>query len=194
MAFPQKVTDRLSQAPSRTPGSLRQLLLLSTLMFLLSLSSYVGLSFGYKKYLESSIEESKNQITAFSEQIPLEDQTKLIDFYSQILNLKNLLTTHVNLSPTFEWLEANTQINTYFQNLRFDKKDRTLSLLATSKSFNDMAEQILAFENLKTQVEKVEVSNISSRTNAWQFNLDLTLSSGFLTNLAGAENSSSQNP
>jgi len=194
MAFPQKVTDRLSQAPSRTPGGLRQLLLLSTLLFLLSAASYVGLNFGYKKYLESSIKESQKQIDDFSKQIPIEDQTKLISFYSQLLNLKFLLASHTNLSPTFPWLETNTQINTYFTNFRFDKKNNSIAISATSKSFNDMAEQILAFENLKNQVEKVEVSNISSKLNAWQFNLDLTLSPSFLVQFQTPPNDSSETP
>jgi len=190
MAFPQKVTDRLSQAPSRTPGSLRQLLLLSTLLFLLSVASYVGLSFGYKKYLESSIKDSKEQIIAFSEQVPVEEQAKLISFYSQLINLKSLLANHINLSPSFTWLEDNTQINTYFLSLDFDKKSNSLSLSAVSKTFNDMAEQILAFENLKDQVVGVKVSNISSQPNAWQFNLDLTLSNDFLTQFSQADESS----
>ncbi|MEK7138482.1 MAG: hypothetical protein AAB787_03170 [Patescibacteria group bacterium] len=195
MAFPQKVTDRLSQAPSRTPGSLRQLLLLSTLLFLLSAASYVGLSFGYKAYLEKSINESKDQIAEFSEQIPLDDQIKLINFYSQLLNLKSLLASHVNLSPTFPWLETNTQINTSFSNFRFDRKGNALSLSATSKTFTDMAEQILAFETLKDQVLKVEVSNISSKANIWQYNLDLALSPSFLTQFqVPIAEDSSENP
>lgn len=194
MPFPQKVTDRLSQAPSRTPGGLRQLLLLSTLLFLLSAASYVGLKFGYKKlYLEPSIEASKKQLVEFSEKVPLEDQTKLISFYSQLINLKSLLASHVPFSPIFAWLETNTQINTYFKDFNFDKKNNTLSLSASSKSFNDMAEQILAFENQNDQVKKVEVSNISSKENVWQFNLDLSLSPGFLIQFRTLQSNSNSN-
>lgn len=196
MAFPQKVTDRLSQAPSRTPGGLKQLLLLSTLLFLISAASYVGLSFGYKKYLESSIQKSKQEIADFSQQVSLEDQAKLINFYAQLLNLKSLLNSHIKLSPVFAWLETNSQINTYFQNFRFDRKTNSLSLSATSKTFTDMAEQILAFENLKEQVEKISVSNISSKTNIWQYNLDLTLSPSFLSqfNISEDDLSETENP
>ena len=65
--------------------------------------------------------------------------------------------------------------------------------MPSSKGFNDMAEQILAFENLKNQVEKVEVSNISSKLNVWQFNLDLTLSPNFLTQFKTPQSDSSEN-
>lgn len=192
MPLPQKVTDRLAQAPSRTPGGLRQLLLLSTLIFLLSISSYVGLGFGYKKYLENSIQNSKDEIIKFSEQVPIEEQEKLINFYSQIINLKSLLDGRINLSPIFTWLQSNTQINTHFSNFSFDKKRGSISLLASSKSFDDMTEQILAFEILKDQVKDIKISNISSNANTWQFNLNLELSQNLLAQLGGAENTNEE--
>lgn len=188
MALPQKVVDQLARSPMRTQGALGQLLMLTTTLLALSLAIYLGLAFGYRPYLESQIENLDERIASFTENIPPEDQSRLASFYSQVINLKNLLSNHVSLSPFFEWLERNTQINVYFSGLNFNEKTGQVSLTATARSLEDISEQLLVFEKLK-EVKEIKIGSISQEAGKfWNFNLQFKVDLKTVTQAATETN------
>src|SRR3989304_3721474 len=123
MALPQKVLEQLGREPPKTPGWAGQFLMFSGTLFFIAAFVYLGLVFGYRPYLASEVRKLQDQINIFIQQIPLEEQNKIINFYSQLLNLRSLLDNHAISSQLFDWLEQNTQVNVYYD--RFDVNLRT---------------------------------------------------------------------
>jgi len=181
MALPQKVVDRIGRSPAKTPGGLRQLFMLATTVFLISLASYLGLEFGYRPYLESRVKNLNDEIKVFAQKIPKEEQDKVVDFYSQLANLKTILNNHRLSSPLFSWLEDNTQVNTYFTSFSFRSRDEKVVLSGLTASLVDLSEQILVFQG-SPEVAGVTVGNVSAvKGGLWRFGIELSVNLDFLS-------------
>src|SRR3989344_1296726 len=126
MALPQKVLEQLGREPPKTPGWAGQFLMFSGTLFFIAAFVYLGLVFGYRPYLASEVRKLQDQINIFIQQIPVEEQGKIINFYSQLLNLRSLLANHAVSSHFFNLIEDNTQVNVYYD--RFDLSLRTREL------------------------------------------------------------------
>ena len=175
MPLPQNITEQLSRVPVRAQGVSVQLLMLTSLIFFISLASYVGLKFGYQPYLDKKIEKLDESIASDKQKISPIEQINLINFYSQLSNLKTLLSKHTSGSRFFEWLEKNTQINTSFQNLTFNASLGAINLIGQAKSINDIGEQVFVLSKLP-EVKKIGLSGITASSNKlWQFNLSVTV-------------------
>lgn len=174
MALPQKVIDQLGREPPKTPGWSGQLLIFSSTVFFISLFIYLGLTFGYKSYLAKGVQNLHDQIQAFSQQISQDEQTKLINFYSQLANLRSLLSNHAISSRVFSWLEKNTQMNVYYDRFETDIDGSHLVLSAKAKTMPDAIQQIAIFETLP-EAKGVTVGNINFSDNWWQFQVAIDL-------------------
>lgn len=180
MALPTQEIERLTRGKSAEQGSYKQLLLLAGSLFAISLIIYLGLSYGYEPYLNGQKDDLDMQIQEFSKKIPQEDQTKLVSFYSQLANVKTLLGKHPMTSKAFDWLERNTQANTYFTKLTFNVPTSQLTLLGNSRSPQDAAEQAAIFES-QPEVLRLNLNNLAvSPGGGWQFNMTIFMDSKFL--------------
>jgi hypothetical protein len=148
MALPQKVIEQLEREPPKTPGWSGQLLIFSGTVFIVCLFIYLGLAFGYQSYLQSEVNKLQDQIQVFGQQIPVEEQAKLIDFYSQIANLRSLISNHVISSRAFSWLEKNIQVSAYVSGFSLDVSASKLTISIRAKTITDFLQQIAIFENL----------------------------------------------
>ena len=117
MPLPQKVVEQLGREPSQTPGWSRKLLMFSGTIFFIALFVYFGLSFGYTPYLAAQIAQINKDIDQFGQQVSVGDQLKLVSFYSQLGNIKSLLSSQIVGLRVFDWIENNTQVNSYLRNL-----------------------------------------------------------------------------
>jgi hypothetical protein len=117
MALPQQVVEQLGKEPSQAQGWSFGVLFFSGGMLVLAIAVYLGITFGYDPYLQNEITNTQNKITALNNSISPTDQTNLINFYSQVSNLKILLQKHTLSSQFFSWLEKNTEVNVYYQSL-----------------------------------------------------------------------------
>ncbi len=186
MALPTQEIERLTRGKSSEQGSYKQLLLLAGSLFAISLIIYLGLSYGYEPYLNGQKDDLDIQIQEFSKKIPQEDQTKLVSFYSQLANVKTLLGKHPMTSKAFDWLETNTQANTYFTKLTFNVPTSQITLLGNSKSPQDAAEQAAIFES-QPEVLRLNLNNLAvSPGGGWQFNMTVFMDSKFLLPASGA--------
>lgn len=185
--LPQKVTDQMAEGRAKTPGVSGQLLMFSLLLLILSVVFYVGLQFGYKTYLNKSLDDLGSRLDLVKTSLKPEDQAKIISFYSQIENLKGILGLHVVSSPIFPWLESNTQTSVYFKSFNFDLVKSQISLAGTAKSMEDLSEQILVFEKKVNDgdLRKFDVGNISIAENdSVNFSFTITASPDFLKTIS----------
>ncbi|MBU6500336.1 MAG: hypothetical protein KGJ89_00705 [Patescibacteria group bacterium] len=180
MPLPQKALEQIGREPPKTPGWSRQLLMFSSTVFIFSLLIYFGLAFGYKSYLNTQVQQLQDQIQAFGQQIPLDQQAKIIQFYSQLANLKKLLDNHTISSRIFSWLSKNTQTNVYWTSFSLDSQGGQVSLSGTAKSVADVGQQLAIFQSLP-ELTSMETNGVSGSGNNWQFSVDLKFIGGYFS-------------
>jgi len=178
MPLPQKVVEQLGREPPSTPGWSGKLLMFSGTIFFIALSIYFGLSFGYKPYLTEQIKKINKDIEQFGQQVPVADQLRLVSFYSQLGNIKSLLSAQTVGLRAFDWIEKNTQINTYLKSLSVSFSTEQVSYSASAITMGDALQQMGWLEK-KVEVKKVGVGGISSAGSEWQFSVQTTLADGY---------------
>jgi hypothetical protein len=158
----------------------------SLLLLILSVVFYVGLQFGYKTYLNGRLDNLDERLSVVKNSLKPEDQVKIINFYSQIENLKTILGAHTASSPVFAWLESNTQTSTYFKSFNFDLVKSQITITGSAKSTEDLAEQVLVFEKMVSAgtLRKFDMGSITVAENdAVNFSFTITASPNFLKSI-----------
>lgn len=181
MALPQKVIEQLGREPASTPGWSSRLLMFSSTVFFIALAIYLGITFGYRPYVESDVQKLKDQMESFSQEVPKDDQAKLFAFYGQINNLKTLLKNHVLSSQSIEWLEQDTQTNVFFSRFTFQNAKHVVILSGAARTIPDFIQQVQRFQRdpLVTRVSFQQLT-FADRVG-WQFDLALSVSSTAFT-------------
>lgn len=185
MPLPQKVIEQLGREPPKTPGWSGQLLMFSSTVFFLSLFIYLGLTFGYEAYLNSGLKKVEDEKQRLAQDVPAEEQSKIVNFYSQIANLQSLLANHVYLSPLFDWLEKNTQTNVYLNKFNLNITSNQLALGGVAKTMEDVNQQLAIFQS-RPEIQRMSVTNITMTLNLWQFDLSLYFEPGYFYRLGAA--------
>lgn len=179
MALPQKVVEQLSRSSSTTPGWSGGLLKFAGTALVLGIFIYVGLVYGYKPYLEREVVKLDAQIATFAQEVPVDEQTKIVGFYSQLGNLKSLLSQHVAISPLFDWLEKHTETNVYFTKLTLNVQTRQVGLTGVAKNIEDVSSQ-LAVLQADGEVARTNLSNVSILpSGVWQFDASVIFKESF---------------
>ena len=173
MALPQRVIEQLGREPVRTPGWSGGLLMLAGTLFFISILIAGGLSYGYQPYLNNQATTLDSKIKKFGQDVPMEDQQKILIFYSQLVNLKKLLKQHVSVSPTLEWLQKNTSPNVYYSKFVLDVVKKSIGLSGSAKSVNDFAEQMQNFSS-RPEIVSATFTNLGlGKDNFWTFDISL---------------------
>ncbi|MBI2010650.1 MAG: hypothetical protein HYS89_00170 [Candidatus Colwellbacteria bacterium] len=155
--------------PTGTP---RRILIASFITFLAVILVYLGLRFGYKLFLENSIEDLRTEAEVISAEVSVEEQENLITLYSQINNLQKVLAAHVDVTPAFTFLEASTHPRVVFESADISVADQELRLEGAAGSYEDLAAQLAIFEN-NPSVEKVFLESSSAAGSVVRFQVTL---------------------
>jgi Tfp pilus assembly protein PilN len=133
-------------------------------VFLATFLSYAGIVFGYQPYLRDQIQQKTNEIEQLSETIPKADQEQFINFYSQLVNLKNILDNRTLASPLFAFLERETHPRVYFANANMKFREGELELNGLAESYTAVTEQ-LAVLNQATEIDRFVVNQVQLGEN-----------------------------
>lgn len=184
MALPQRVIEQLGREPVRTPGWSGTLLMLTGTLFFISILIAGGLTYGYQPYLNAQVKALDAKIKKFSEDVPVEDQQKILVFSSQLINLKKLLKQHIFISPVLEWLQKNTSPNVYYSKMVLDVAKKSISLSGSAKTVNDFAEQVQVF-SVQPEIVSATFTNLGlGKDNLWTFDIGLTAQADLFSGLA----------
>ncbi len=184
MPLPQKVVEQLGREPPKTPGWSGKLLMFSGTLFFVALALYFGLSFGYAPYLTAQIAKINRDIDQFGQQVSVGDQLKLVSFYSQLGNIKSLLAAQTIGLRAFDWVEKNTQVNSYLRNLTVNFVGGQMSYGISTITMDDALQQI-GWLQKKTEIAKMGVGGISSAGSEWQFEVQLALDKDYFSRSYG---------
>lgn len=178
MPLPQKVIEQLGREPNASQGWAVGALMFSGGMLFLALVIYFGLTMGYQPYLQNQLNAAEAQVSALNNSISAGDQTQLINFYSQIANLRTLLANHTFPSQFFSWLETNTEANVYYQSLTLTSQDN-VTLIGVAATEADVNQQVAVLEN-SPEVSSVTVSSVvapqpGGAVTGWTFTMTLVM-------------------
>lgn len=122
-----------------------RLLIFTIIIFGAMTFLYLGMVFGYKPYLNSRAKNLDKEIANLTASIGEEQQKSLVNFYSQLVNAKNLLANHSTALKFFEFLEKNTypQVNYLFLNLSLAEKK--LKLDGNASNYKVLVQQLELF-------------------------------------------------
>lgn len=151
--------------------------LMSFMLFVLGvfLLSYVGLTFGYGKFLEAQTEKVKAEISSLADLVSKDEQDSFLTFQYQLINLKNLLATHKLSSSFFTALEANTNRSVQYKSLDLDVTDRRVTIRGVAPSYAVLAEQLAAYDRA-ADITRYQVTNSQAAENGFvNFNVTLFL-------------------
>jgi len=99
-----------------------RLMIFSFTLTVIAVAVFVGLRFGYGKYVRDEIAETDKAITDLAASISAEDQSRFLSFYRQLAGLKSVMDNHVAVSKVFDWLERQTHEQVFFQNFEHPEK------------------------------------------------------------------------
>jgi hypothetical protein len=175
MALPQQVVEQLNQGSERTPGWSSGIILFAGSILFIVVFIYAGLKFGYEKYLNNQNDALTAQAQTVGKQVSPADETNLVRFYSQVINLESLVKNHVYFSQFLTWIEQNTEANVYYGNISFAAGNQ-ITLSAFAKTSADVSQQFSIFES-SPEVSMASLSNVnfSPTANEWAFNVVLNM-------------------
>ena len=136
-----------------TVGWSWRLLVFTSVIFGIALFSYVGMTFGYAPILERQISDLDARARDLSQLVSADDQKNLAKFYSQLVNLKALLSNHVQGSKLVALLERNTNQNVFYTKVLFTSSDRQAELEGTARNYAELVKQMEAYRQMK-EVER----------------------------------------
>ena len=189
MPLPQKVIEQLGREPARTPGWSVKLLMVSSVIFMLALGAYVGVEFGYEKYLQNQLDALDEQITKASASVSSADVDTVRKFYSQLTNVKMLLDQHIAMSRLFTWLETNTLQQVTWSDLALRQGTNEIQMNGRAVAMNDYVNELQHLE-AQPEVQKVTSQNVrfDDTSGAWDFDVRVVFRQGFFVAALGATN------
>ena len=167
--------NQLPQGPASIPTPLpRRLLGFSLFVFIVSVFGYLGLVFGYKPYLEDRLASVESEFAALAKEVPAEAQEKVVGFYSQILNVQDVLKEHIYPSRVFAFVEATTNQKVFWNKMTMNAKAATLILEGVADSYGAVTEQLEAYAR-RSEVVRANLDDSAESGGRVRFRVALML-------------------
>ena len=151
-----------------------RLFVFTLILLALSFLVYLGLNFGYKAFLNKSIDGLNSTLNSLSFQVAPTEREGFITFYSQLSNLQKLLASHIISSKVFPVLEGLTDQRVSYSTLNISVVDRTVTVDGVAKDYAALASQLAIYEQ-SPEVEKVILENSALTNKAVRFTAKVTL-------------------
>ena len=103
---------------------------------------YFGLIFGYQPFLKTRISNAQIKIDDLVNEVSLQDQKNFLKFYSQIINLRSSLETHVVLNRFFDFLEKDTNKRVAYEVLSLNTTKGEAVLEGIADNYDRLSEQL----------------------------------------------------
>jgi hypothetical protein len=84
-----------------------RLLIISFVVFGLTVLLWAGIKFGYIPFLNSQLDKVTSSFNSLSQKVSADQQKSLTDFYSQLYNIQTLQNNHKYPARLFDFLERN---------------------------------------------------------------------------------------
>ena len=169
---------RIGQIPGKEvlpSGAPRKFLTFSVFLFFLVTLTYLGLSVGYKAFLNQDIKKLETSLDDLRFEVPPEEQEELIRFFSQVGNIDKVLKSHVISSNFFSVLESNTHRRVAFTDMDLSTADRKVSLDGVAEDYDALVAQLSIFESV-SEIERIVLDSSQRNAGVVSFKVTLTVS------------------
>lgn len=140
-----------------------RLLSFSGIIFGFSLFIYLGMVFGYIPYLNSEIKSLNSKIFSLNQSIDENQQKQLLNFYSQMVNIENLLKDRKSVLPIFDLIEKNTYQSARYSSLRMNMINKEIGISVSVPDYETLIKEI-ALWNSNAKIKKVILESISQNS------------------------------
>lgn len=151
---PSLLEEQLKKSERLPVGWPWRLLVFTTIVFGVTVATYFGMVLGYKPYLNSRVKNLDQEITGLSQAIDEQQQKSLVNFYSQLINIQDLLTSRQTASTFFDFLEKNTHQNVYYQSLNLSLPEKNVKIEGNASNYNVLVQQLELFRRAP-EIERV---------------------------------------
>lgn len=131
-----------------------RLLFFTVIVFGITVFLFLGMSLGYKPFLNSRAKALDKEIANLTESIGEEQQKSLINFYSQLVNIQNLLVNHPTASKLVDFLGENTHQQVNYFSLNLSLAEKNLKLDGNAPNYNILVQQLELFRRAP-EIERV---------------------------------------
>ena len=172
--YTKNVTEQFME-PERLPvGWPWRLFLFSLILFALALFVYLGIIWGYEPYLRAQRQSLDQKITEIGGVINESDRENFVNFFSQLVNLQDLLNSHIKGSNIYSFLEKNTNQGVYYEGGNLSVAERYLRLDGIARSYDNLIQQLVAFEQAP-EIERVILQESQTADKGVRFSLQLVI-------------------
>ena len=156
-----------SQYVSRGPW---RILIISIVLFVVSIVVFVGIEFGYIPYLINESESLDSELASLNQTFRGEAQEDVFNLFSQIYNVQALFNQEASLSSIPEFLEGITHASITLQEARVNFKDGNIALQGVAPSYDILVSQL----NILGSEESIK-SVVLERSEASQEGINFTI-------------------
>ncbi len=149
-----------------------RLFLFSIVLFILILFIYFGMIWGYQPYLVSQQQSLDKKISEIGGSISETDRENFVNFYSQLVNLQDILNKHIKGSNIYNFLEVNTNDGVYYDGAEVSVADHLIRLDGVAKSYDNLVQQLVAFEQAP-EISKVVLEQAQAADKGIRFSLQI---------------------
>jgi hypothetical protein len=158
-----------------------RLFIFSLVIFLLSILIYFGLKVGYENYLQNQTTSLDGELNQLAKAVSQQDQQQFVNFYSQLVNLKTIFTSHIFSANVFPFLEKNTLPQVYYTDAKFTGSGADLALTGQAASLQVLAEQMAEFESAPELRSATLLSTSFNPGGTVGFSIDLVFQPSYLS-------------
>ncbi len=133
---------RAEHIPAKLPW---RIFSFSFIIFIALISIYGGIEFGYKPYLNSRLKSLDQKIADLTQSIDEQQQNNLINFYSQLVNLQDVLNSHAATSKFFDLVEKNNNQDINFTALSLGTREKEVKLEGIALNYDALVKQLELF-------------------------------------------------
>ncbi len=170
-------------APMPAAAGLPWRLMLSTLFLLLfAVFVYIGLKFGYNAYVDNQLADTEQGMDELASKVTESQQEELLIFYSQLVNLENVLQGRQFSRNIFTFLEQNTLPLVYYAEAKYDAPSGEVSLTGTAATMEAFVEQTSLFQQ-SSDVARVSVEDVNLSGGSVTFNVRVALKGTFFKHI-----------
>ncbi len=158
-----------SQYVSRGPW---RILIISIVLFAVSIVVFAGIEFGYMPYLISESESLDAELASLNQTFRGEAQEDVFNLFSQIYNVQMLFGEETSLSTVPEFLEAITHTSITLQEARVNFKDGSIALQGIAPSYDVLVNQLNILGS-DEHVESVVLERSETTDEGIEFTINL---------------------
>ena len=180
MPYPSRVEEQLKSGEYLPVGWPWRIFSLSLVIFIIAVLVYAGINFGYRPYLNKQIKTLDAEFLDLNQSIDEEKQNQLISFYSQIVNIGDVLNSRDNTFPIFDFLEKNTYPEIKYANLSVNAAEREIKIDGIAPNYEILTKEMTLLDQ-SPQTERVILENsrlteeVKGTAKEIRFNLKLIL-------------------